>query len=53
MCPKRDLHEGGRGTRQDYLRAVSNPNAAPMLVLPRAVFAVVRPAAMEPRHEQP
>jgi hypothetical protein len=53
MCPQLGLHEGGRGTRGDCPRAASLPHAASMLVLLRAVFAVYRPAAMEPRHEQP
>jgi hypothetical protein len=52
MCPKRGLHEGGRGTRGYCLRAASKPNLAPMSVLPRAVFALIRPAAMERRDEQ-
>jgi len=53
MCPKPCLHEGGRGTRGFCSRAASKLNAASMLVLRRAVFAVIRPAAMELRHEQP
>jgi hypothetical protein len=52
-CPKPGLHEGGRGTRRYCSRAASKSTAATMLVSPRAVFAVISPAAMEPRHEQP
>lgn len=53
MCGKLGVHEGGRGTRRYWLCAAPQPNAAPVLVLLRAVFAVICPAAMEFRHEQP
>jgi hypothetical protein len=53
MCLEPCLHEGGRGTRGDRSRVASKSNAASELVLPRAVFAMICPAAMKLRHEQP
>jgi hypothetical protein len=46
------LHVGGRGTRAVPAGAASKWRAAPILDLPRAVFAVVCRAAMELRHDQ-
>lgn len=47
VCLELGLHEGGRGTCWHCSRAAVKSNAAPMLVLPRAVFALIGPAAME------
>lgn len=45
-CPP-DLHKGGRGTRRPVRRAASRPKSAAMAATPRAVRAVLPPAATE------
>lgn len=45
--PRAYLHKGGRGTHRRMLRAAPNLVSAPTIAKPRAVFAPVRPDAME------